>query len=234
MSDRKFSSASKKLARAKKHILSLEESISSYYHSDWHQTSFEKSEQGYSLSVGVKHSPDDFSEICGDTIHNLRAALDMLVVQAVTLNSKSSKNVMFPFCANESDFEETFVRRNCHKAASKYHDLIRSVRPYKNDGYMLRNLHDLDILDKHISLITHEVNVVTPEIAVVMENDGVTPKGFAEGKLELELKSELTPSIQFIFPKGLPLEGQPVLSSLKNFYVMIGMLIERFELLSEQ
>jgi hypothetical protein len=101
-----------------------------------------------------KPIPLTSSVIIGDAVHNLRTALDLLICDLARINSKSYKKVYFPFCEKPSDLSA--VMENMHLPSRCGKDVasaIRLMEPYKGGITLLRTIHDMDIADKHQSLI---------------------------------------------------------------------------------
>lgn len=121
----------------------------------------------------IRFSPanmDEASCILGDAIHNLRAAMDLLVCGVAKLKSASSKDLLYPFAIDEPRMEARIVKMNLSKIDPALADLIRSTRPYRGGNDILRALHELDIKDKHELLVP--VYLVT--LALQDENQFMT------------------------------------------------------------
>lgn len=97
--------------------------------------------------------PLSFSTIIGDVIHNLRAALDLLMCDLARVAGRSDKGVYFPFCETAADLVDTIKKRNAHRAGVDVVDVIKTLKPYKGGDMALRAIHDLDIADKHHALL---------------------------------------------------------------------------------
>src|SRR5690242_7401112 len=54
--------------------------------------------------------PVEMSAVIGDVIHNVRAALDLLMCELVRRNRQSDKGVYFPICANARHLGSSFKR----------------------------------------------------------------------------------------------------------------------------
>ena len=62
-----------------------------------------------------------------------------------------------------------------------------------------------------------------------MEDDGVTPKGFSTGDIELELKSDPIPTVKFVFADDIPLAGEEVLSSLDSMKIVVEEIVAKIQ-----
>lgn len=145
-----------KLKRARTHADGLREEIQSYLASQPFTT--EKAEETGSgdLVYRVRVStpvPDDFGAMIGDVIHNARAALDLLIWQAVEANGGTpGKSTCFPFAKDEPSYQKT--RGNALAGASAdVFTLVDGLKPYGEGNAQLWRLHNLDILDKHRVLV---------------------------------------------------------------------------------
>jgi hypothetical protein len=113
------------------------------------------------------------------------------------------------------------------RASTVDQDLVRSLQPYTGGNYSLRSLHDLDIQDKHHSLIPHTSLVTSPKISVKLDAAG-NPVGFREGRPELEVDTSEPPSVKFTFPPDSPFAGEEVLQILRRLHKHVTDIIEQF------
>lgn len=223
-----FAQPRQKLHRAASHIRSLEAAIERYFGTDWYTCEFNRSPEGqYNLKVVVRGQPEDFSVIAGDAVHNLRASLDLLAVEIVSRNGGNTKNVYFPFADSAANLDEMIKRRNCQRASDEAQAILRELQPYTGGNYLLRSLHDLDIQDKHHSLIPQASLVTTPRVSVKTDAAG-NPVGFGEGKLELEVDPNEAPTVKFTFPEDSVFAGAEVLAVLWQLHEHVARVVTRF------
>jgi len=223
-----FSQPRQKLRRADFHIRSLETTIERYFWADWYTCEFGRNQEGqYNFKVETYGMPEDFSLIVGDVVHNLRTALDLLAVEVVGRNGGNTKGVYFPFAGSAEDLDIMIVRRNFDRASTADQDLVRSLRPYTGGNYLLRSLHDLDIQDKHHSVIPHTSLVTTPKISVKLDSAG-NPIGFREGRPELEVDTSEPPNVKFTFPPDSAFAGEEVLQILRRLHKHVTDIIDQF------
>lgn len=114
--------------------------------------------------------PLSWSAIAGDAVHNLRAALDLLVCQLVlTTGKRPDMKTEFPIFLDAAKYKAGSPRKV--KGASKtVVEIIESLQPYHKTGnpesHPLWLLHRLDIRDKHqlLNIITTAVQTQRFEI----------------------------------------------------------------------
>jgi hypothetical protein len=223
-----FSQPRQKLRRAAAHINALENAIAAYFATDWYTCDFGRSPEGqYNVKVVVRGSPEDFGLIVGDAVHNLRAALDLLAVEVVARVSGNTKNVYFPFADSAGALDEMIKRRNFHRASSVDQDIVRQLQPFIGGNHLLRALHDLDIQDKHHSLIPHASLVTSPKIGVRTDSAG-NPVGFTESKLELEVDPSEPPTVRFTFPEDSVFAGKDVAATLWTLHEHVTGIVDQF------
>ena len=218
-----------KLARASAHLDALDELIRQYFSTKWCTCTFDRKDDGRQhLSMGIARVPEEFGPIVGDAVHNMRAALDLAIVELVETNGGSSNGVMFPFCEDEDSLHEMMKRRNCHRASLKVRERIVQLKPYKGGNERLRALHDLDIIDKHHTLIPNCQIATFPPVSVLTDSTGA-PIGFNEGKIEFAVDPDAKPTMTFAFPETGPLAGLDVVSTLRELHAMVVQIIAQFE-----
>ncbi|MBA7656435.1 hypothetical protein ES703_64359 [subsurface metagenome] len=154
--DDKFFSSKLKIERAKRHIRELSNEIVDYLKTKPFRVVVEKDpdSSNHLWTLRVKNEvPSHLSGIIGDAIHNLRASLDLLASDLVSMAGGNTKNVYFPFGDDADGFEEMIKKRHLDRAGDDVVEIVRSLKPYKGGNEFLRAIHDLDIIDKHKTLI---------------------------------------------------------------------------------
>lgn len=226
---RPFHSARLKLARAAEHIESLEVVINAYFASEWCTSVLSKDVDGkYHLSTTMHGEPHNYRLIVGDAIHNMRAALDLMAVELVTLNGKSGKGVCFPFSADAASLDGAIKSKNFQKASSAAIALLKATKPYYGGNDLLRALHDLDIQDKHHRIEPSYCMLSTPPLSVVRDDMG-RPAGFDTGELRLEIDESQSPKAIMTFPGNGPLGNKPVLDELRAMHALVTNIVNDFE-----
>lgn len=229
-----FASSRLKLKRAMRHIEELEELIRNYFTGSWYSLNNAIDENGgmsHYRSI-LRRIPEEFGLVVGDAIHNIRSALDLAAVELVNLNNNDSKGVMFPFARNEQEFSKSLKNKNIDRASIQAQDLIKELRPYGGGNDVLRLLHELDIQDKHHTLIPSTTFVKFPPVSIKTDRNG-KPVGFDEGKLQIVMEESLPPEMQFVFPEDSPLSGREIIGGLKHLQAEVAVIIENFRSLYE-
>jgi hypothetical protein len=152
----RFFSSKLKIERAQEHTRTLNNKIIDYIKSKPFKVVIEQDDNSPShlWTLRVRNEiPYQLSAIIGDIIHNLRTSLDLLASDLVSLANENTKNVYFPFSNDAEGFEEMIKKRHLNRAGDEVVSLIRSFKAYKGGNSLLRAIHDLDITDKHKSLI---------------------------------------------------------------------------------
>lgn len=242
-----FESSRLKIGRAKNHIEALDHAIRDYLGKGSLAIVHEadpNDPMNWSQCMHVREPvPPILSAIIGDVIHNLRASLDLLACDLVRLNNQSDKNVYFPFCENQAAYEKMIKERNMHRAAPQVVVLLKKLAPYKGGNEVLRAIHDLDISDKHRTLIPAigMAGLIGLGVALLGPNGEQYPlwnlvkdrQVFACGRSTHYLTSgqEIPASFHLIFPFGGTLEGREVIPMLHCMIELVTGIVESFEAL---
>ncbi len=164
----RFRASYLKLARAKKHFSELKDEIDTYLayrplEMIWEPISWESRYSSIypqdtpllGLVAHISHViPESLAPIIGDTVHNLRSALDIMMCELVSnIDPSLSKKAHFPFWEDESKKREALTRSRVGVAGDGIVDLIGQWQPYRRGASRLYALHELDNCDKHRSII---------------------------------------------------------------------------------
>jgi hypothetical protein len=247
-----FLSSRLKIERAKCHISELNSEIAEFLSRDPYRIIIEDGPDSGQCSWTIRvreEVPIHFPTILGDAVHNLRTALDILACDLVRLNEQSPKDVYFPFCLKRDDFEGAIRKRHIDRAAPEVLNIIRRLEPYEDGaGYMLRAIHDLDIIDKHQLLIpvVHCVNIPYTSFSSHFSDDQIFLKlrsthfdRVKDGTVlcytpitdEINVGQNLKFTFEITFGDGQSLEGQPIIPQLYEVTSFIARIIENFEAL---
>lgn len=217
-----FRASRLKVKRAEQHIAEFEAAFAAHLE----KYPPEVGEQSASRPFGefikvVGFGGDTAGPIIGDTVHNLRAALDLMAVALVEARKGNSKNVYFPFCETAADLDEMSKRRNFHRAGPEALDIVKQLAPYAGGNAALRGLHDLDIQDKHHTLIPVTTAMRTPSARVHIDPE--------TQKVTLEpLPFNPNDLLGCIFPDESAFAGREIVPTLKELVTLVGDIISAF------
>lgn len=105
--------------------------------------------------------PETLAPIAGDVIHNLRSALDIMMCELVRsadeikaiIPPHEIEGVRFPFCKSDDKLDEEAKNSGVIGAGQTVLELVNAWQPFQNGAAGLYELHRLDIVDKHRSII---------------------------------------------------------------------------------
>ncbi len=138
-----------KLARARKHLQELVVLIHEYLT----RTPFSFSEQGDSLVGKISEPiPTDINVVLGDVVHNLRAALDLMICDLVRANgSQPTRDSAMPIVIG--GVKPSHLAKQLAGVSARGHKFLRRLTHNVRWNDALLVLHGLDIMDKHNSLV---------------------------------------------------------------------------------
>lgn len=247
-----FFAPSLKVARARKHIADFTDEVADYLRHDPMVVFLyrDKKDGNHLLCWRSREEiPDNLSIIFGDAVHNLRTALDVMTNDLVALNGIDPKNVYFPFASSSSKIDRQ-IKDKMRGASQDVIDLMLTLKPYRGGNDALRAIHDLDIRDKHITLIDARLTLESPLMPlrpVKHERRGQRGKvkfkvdfaelpttpidmtGFAVDP-DMEVIGKVDGSKAYItIADGLPLEGEPAVETLNQLADLVEGIIQTFE-----
>ena len=141
-----------KIERAKTHLNELEGKCNAFLDREPYRIVRDKNSDAFKVRVR-ECVPAELSMAIGDTVHNLRSALDLLAVALVEANGNPSKNTYFPFNASATEFKTKTLRGRMGGASEKALRFVEGLEPYPGGNETLWKIHQLDILDKHKAII---------------------------------------------------------------------------------
>ncbi|MFY0636804.1 hypothetical protein [Maricaulis maris] len=190
--------------------------------------------------------PEDFPLVVGDTLHNLRSALDILICDIAELRGKR-RVFSFPFAANEEQLNDLMDKKGVSKLGNDVVEKIKYLAPYKGGNRGLRALHDLNIIDKHrnpisIFMFTRARIAMPPQFNDFVAshtglnlNNSVMPlregsRAVArEGTNPWSLFGSIDGPPAPFFPEAVPFEGEPVIGTLNGLLRMTEEIVQIFE-----
>ena len=249
MPTKPFDGAKLKIGRALKHAHDLKSEIDAYVSRD-PAASFvqrDKHTGDYSVVLKLREGvPAQLPAIFGDTVHNLRTALDLLANDLVSLAGVTPKNVYFPFAESEIALEQA-IKDRMKGAADDVLDIIRALKPYRGGNAVLRGLHDLDIMDKHkavmkigagqgISPPMRKTVLQEKPFKILMEADWsalptipIDMTGFKVRPGVEIIGKVVGPQIGVFLASGLPLGGQSILAAVTKMGRLVQSIVQTFE-----
>ena len=213
-----------KIKRARHHIAELEAVFAKYLIETPPQSSAQlvvSPEGGWSINLEFSNValPDDAGTIFGDAIHNMRTALDLAACECVRSNDKSDKGVYFPFCEKSDGLDKAIKDRHITRAQPDVVKYIRSLKPYQSGNAALRELHDLDVQDKHHGMMPQPTSFASPVIQMLDDNDKPLP-------IPVIIGDPNKPSdIKIIFPEGSPFAGEEIIPTLYKLVALADSIV---------
>lgn len=152
------------------------------------------------------------------------------------MHGDASREIRFPF-RKDADELKALTDKMVQRLPAEVIGLIRALKPYtaENGGdALLRALHDLDIIDKHMVIITtatfsgvfrshpDETATVTSYRAMVGDR---TVMSFALANVADE-QPEITTAITF--GDGRPLQGKAIVPALAQLVDLVKEVVEAF------
>lgn len=177
--------------------------------------------------VSIPLPPEMTAALIGDIIHNLRTSLDHMASELARLNQQSDKGVYFPFAENVHGLEEQIRNKNFRRCGRDAVDLLRTFRPYRGGNAELRAIHDLDVTDKHRSLVPRAEARLSRARTFKWEGP---PFRNEEGVLGRKLQwiAPEVESIFYVFPDGSDLARRPLIDTLKEMVGLCEGILEAF------
>lgn len=188
-----------KVERAKELLGSLIAEQRAYLDSDPYVVATKRDPESRRLIYyveSVRPVPLKLSALLGDTIHNLRSALDHLAYQLVLLGTGTtpSSQIYFPIAEDPAKYLDQ-RRRQLKGAKPAATATVDGLKPYKGGNDELWMLHRLNNIDKHRVLITagsafRSMNIGPHLHRTMQEHLGSSPMGekFKEIRFDLLLR----------------------------------------------
>jgi hypothetical protein len=132
--------------------------------------------------------------ICGDAVHNLRAALDHAyweIVSPFATTDKERRGLQFPFSETGARVDEALKTRLADRVSPSFYKFLLDLKPHGELGgnEYLWLIHKFDILDKHKLLIpTGDYSRISSETLIKQVPDfpaGLINCGFGQNKRDV-------------------------------------------------
>ena len=127
-------------------------------------------------------------------------------------NGESDEGVYFPFSRTEEELPGMIARRKFDRCGKDAITLLKKLKPFKGGNLELRELHDLDIRDKHTSLI--------PRAHIKVS---FNPSRVISGEVE-----KSNSRVIFVFPTDSPLGGREIVSTSKHLVSICEEILNAF------
>lgn len=250
MVPRPFEGSMLKVERGFKHFEELKSEIDKYIARDPAAAFVQRHKETgeYRISFSRREDvPAHLTTIFGDAIHNLRVALDLMANDLVALAGVTPKGVYFPFADSEFGLEQQ-IKTKMKGAPDDVLNIIRGLKPYRGGNTLLRGLHDLDVNDKHKSImqIRATQGISPPMKPAEMEFGSFKMVGFeadwaAMPTVSIDMTGfEVSPDadtigkvvgskIEVLLADGLPLGGNQVLAVVHQAGDMVQRIVKTFE-----
>lgn len=243
--DTSFLGSKLKIKRANQHINELQGILMAFLKTDFYRLFIERDPDGrnYVLKFeAIREMPCEVPLVIGDIVHNLRAALDLMASEIVTMaGDKPDRWTKFPFHKTRQDLVAAINGGKIKAAPPAIIDLIvDTIKPYEGGNGPLCALDDLDIVDKHKLLIPVASIVGLRDVSV--EDEGGNRFQLRQiavgqdGKLnmistpyKLNITNYGQPTFGIFFAKGQIFEGQSVIPTLHQLSQLVSGIVQTIE-----
>ncbi|MDR3481929.1 MAG: hypothetical protein P4L91_14580 [Burkholderiaceae bacterium] len=240
-----FEDSKLKLERANKHIFDLNNILSGFLETDFYRIGIDhdtESRTNKLIFEVTKLVPIDAAMAIGDAVHNMRTALDIMAVNMVKKCGGTPNDwTRFPFFSSRDKLVNGINGGEMqHLGPTIISFLVDTIKPYTGGNAALCDLHRLDIMDKHQSIIP--TACATTIFDVKASDDRRNTFDFRRvtvgegGKLNLvqtgsDLKvtsyGKLTIDIRFV--RNQPFENQSVVPALHGLSQLVSSTVQAFE-----
>lgn len=181
----KFAATHSKIRRAEERLAGLDGSIQAFLRSEYFKLDLEHDPVTGSNSLGVVVNalPVAVPLSIGETIYNLRSALDLLASEIVRTAGLASNDTYFPIRQTPADFTKALQKSQIERANPRIARVIRDeIRPFASGNPTLYAMNRLGNIDKHRLLIP---SVVITQIRDFVAEDPVRRNKVTIGTLHL-------------------------------------------------
>jgi hypothetical protein len=155
--------------------------------------------------------------ILGDTVHNLRCALDLMAAELAEMAGHNPDSAYFPFAIDLDTLRKSHKFKTFSKCGDDCAKLLETIAPFHGGNEYLRALHDLDIQDKHRSVLPSMKDI---DFSLEGEFEVGNPDNHS-----LVAKAEV---VGYKFPDKSPLAGRPIIQSLEVLAQTVEGILEAF------
>lgn len=214
-----------KVERAYQHVDNVNAAIDAFWKANPCTMSLHSDGGGY-VSVRLSRAakfPKQISVLVGETVYQLRSALDVLACCLATANgAQGTAGVYFPFAKDAKEFELAATQRKIRKISSAAQDVIRSLKPYGGGNDLLCAVNALCNKDKHSRLLAlaSECVISDPAGATVPQwhafDKEVTISRLFLDPTKQKMETQANFMLNIAFSEIQILERQPLVDSLKK------------------
>lgn len=238
-----FKSSKLKIERANKHIRELNAVLHSYVQGNVYRIGEQLDADGRIRKLHIITTnplPSELPLIIGDVVHNLHAALDMVIWEIIPQTYRD-RNIKFPFYETPDELVGQVTKGKIQAHAPEIAKIIiDEIKPCRGGNDTLCGLHILDIMDKHQLLIPFcdTIKLVRASGRSV-EGEFVNRDFVVQWLREGEAQSS-PPDTQITnyedaiftirFVKDQPFEGESVIPKLHELSKVVYGAIETFEM----
>jgi hypothetical protein len=237
-----FKNARLKIERGERHIREYVQTIIAFLKTDFCKVTIEDdSETGdYLVKVDATASyPPELPTIIGDAVHNLRTALDYVIVDFTGINPDW---ITLPAARERHELEASERYKAIRRDLPDFADFILDeIQPYAGGKFKVWELGKLDSIDKHKLLIPitkvstllrldvkdERGNRITDTFISVEEG---TVWKFPSGGRKIKVNHKGHAGIDICFGHETPFPGLPVLEVLPDLSKMTLQALEALEL----
>jgi hypothetical protein len=187
----------------------------------------------------MKPIPETLALIIGDTLHNLRSALDHLATGIVRTLDERAK-VHFPMRKARADFlTDPVIARIEHVLPGAVETFANEVRPEAGAYEPLWNFHALDNDDKHNLLIptvtvasVQNINAKFGTVSITngtIGSDAAKPFFLIGSNTPITIEQDFETVVEVRFGPGKAFEDEPVVPTLTQTAQMVSETINAFE-----
>lgn len=239
-----FAAGSKrKVQRAHEHISNLDAKIREFMAGEPYTTIRDVDDDGLHEAIKIRLNrdiPEDFPELAGDALNNLRSALDLLACDlAIDNGHTDTKGVYFPFARDAKEFELPAIHRKIQKLSPADQLTICGLNPYEGGDRFLWRLNGLRNLDIHSGLLEPcailrhiTIDLDAPANAAMLaapQWDSLKKKMiFATGPTGFEFDGKAYPAFRVAFSHPRFSQGEDAVALLQEFENTVKTIINRF------
>ena len=182
--------------------------------------------------------PADIALLTGDAVHNLRAALDVLIVDIARLRGvEDTSRLAFPFAESKDSLGKQIGDRRLSRLGSDIVTMLSDLKPYgtgDDANRMLSAINELDIVDKHHMIMPVFQAVPFDEIhagpfSVFGMVANMRPGSTIPIRRGTPLQMRRQGGVTAIFPEMSPFPLSPVIEPLNQMAELTSGIIETFQ-----